>query len=82
MNDTDWTRFCSGTLKVFETKWTKKLEEYLPEDHLPPHSSEEDESVPSAEAPGNKRFNVISGGRRDKRSSRYQSEASQEENEE
>ena len=33
MNDTDWTRFCSGTLKFFETKWTKKLEDYRPEDH-------------------------------------------------
>jgi len=28
VNDRDWTKFCSGPLKYFETKWTKKLEDY------------------------------------------------------
>lgn len=28
INDIEWTKFCKGHLKVFETKWTKKLEEY------------------------------------------------------
>ena len=28
VNDRDWTKFCSGALKYFETKWTKKLEDY------------------------------------------------------
>lgn len=28
VNDEDWTTFCDNELKVFETKWTKKLEDY------------------------------------------------------
>lgn len=27
-SDEEWTTFCSGPLYYFETKWTKKLEEY------------------------------------------------------
>jgi hypothetical protein len=34
--DVEWTKFCNSTLKVHETKWTKKLEEYEPEDRLKP----------------------------------------------
>ena len=28
VNDHHWTKFCNGALKYFETKWTKKLEDY------------------------------------------------------
>ena len=28
LNDNDWQQFCQTTLQVFETKWTKKLEDY------------------------------------------------------
>lgn len=28
LNDEDWQRFCQTTLKAWETKWTKKLEDY------------------------------------------------------
>lgn len=31
--DPEWTKFCNKELKVHETKWTKKLELYGPEDH-------------------------------------------------
>lgn len=31
--DAEWTKFCSGPLRVHETKWNKRLEEYKPEDH-------------------------------------------------
>lgn len=29
INDVEWTKFCKGHLKVFETKWNKKLEDYV-----------------------------------------------------
>lgn len=35
--DVEWTKFCNGTLKVHETKWTKKLEEYEPHDRIKPN---------------------------------------------
>lgn len=28
MRENDWAIFCENQLKVFETKWTKKLEDY------------------------------------------------------
>lgn len=28
LGDTQWTDFCSGELKLFETKWNKRLEDY------------------------------------------------------
>lgn len=31
--DPQWVSFCNKELKVHETKWTKKLEQYGPEDH-------------------------------------------------
>ncbi len=35
--DAEWARFCTaGPLMAFETKWTKKLEEYRPEDRHQP----------------------------------------------
>ena len=32
IKDNDWSIFCNNQLKVFETKWTKKLEDYNPDD--------------------------------------------------
>jgi hypothetical protein len=33
IEDPEWNKFCGKELKVHETKWTKKLELYGPEDH-------------------------------------------------
>lgn len=30
-DDEEWQTFCQGNLKVFETKWTKRLEDYGPD---------------------------------------------------
>ena len=82
MYDTDWTRFCGGTLRIFETKWTKKLEEYVPEDHLPEQQEQdEEEHEPAAEPPSQSRsFGGPSSklSKRNQRSSRY--EVSEEDN--
>ena len=49
INDKEWTHFCNSRLKKFETKWTKKLEDYTQEDHdavnggSPSKKSNEDE---------------------------------------
>jgi len=43
VNDRDWTKFCSGPLKYFETKWTKKLEDYDKHNKSESGSSHEDE---------------------------------------
>ena len=45
VNDRDWTKFCSGPLKYFETKWTKKLEDYnRKESESSSHDGEEHDS--------------------------------------
>jgi hypothetical protein len=43
VNDRDWTKFCNGPLKYFETKWTKKLEDYNDHNKSESGSSHEDE---------------------------------------
>lgn len=32
IKENDWNIFCTNQLKIFETKWTKKLEDYGPND--------------------------------------------------
>ena len=34
LNDQQWSRFCNGKLQVYETKWTKKLEDYNADDEV------------------------------------------------
>jgi len=33
IKENDWSIFCTNQLKIFETKWTKKLEDYGPDDN-------------------------------------------------
>jgi hypothetical protein len=33
LNDSNWDKFSSGRLHHYETKWTKKLEDYTEEDN-------------------------------------------------
>jgi hypothetical protein len=50
LNDADWQQFCQTTLNTYETKWTKKLEDY--DDVESEHKTEEnayDASIPQAE---------------------------------
>lgn len=37
IKENDWNIFCTNQLKVFETKWTKKLEDYGPDDNADEH---------------------------------------------
>ena len=52
VNDHNWTKFCNGALKYFETKWTKKLEDYNRDDT----SSHEDNKSESDEENEGKLF--------------------------
>ena len=45
LNDSQWSTFCGGKLKFFETKWTKKLEEYTEEDHRENEMHDDDVDV-------------------------------------
>ena len=44
MNDTEWTKFCGTQLKRFESKWTRKLEDYKNGKHKDDENDEEDEA--------------------------------------
>ena len=43
MNDPQWKQFCDGRLLHYETKWTKKLEDYTDEDNRKIVSDNEEE---------------------------------------
>lgn len=42
LNDPTWKTFCDGRLRHYETKWTKKLEDYTDEDNKEIVSDQED----------------------------------------
>ena len=72
VNDRDWTKFCNGPLKYFETKWTKKLEDYdktrsessSHEDHESGSDEEKDLNVFAESKKGGSNSN--SGSRKDR----------------
>ena len=33
LNDERWSKFCDRRLRIFESKWSKKLEDYTEEDN-------------------------------------------------
>lgn len=45
LNDSQWSSFCNGRLGYFETKWTKKLEDYTDEDHRQIESDSSDDDL-------------------------------------
>ena len=49
INDRDWTKFCSGPLKFFEVRWTKKLEDYNSDDEEEEHHQDDSSSQDSQE---------------------------------
>jgi hypothetical protein len=72
VNDRDWTKFCNGPLKYFETKWTKKLEDYdktrsessSHEDHESGSDEEKDQNVFAESKKGGSHSNT--GSRKDR----------------
>jgi hypothetical protein len=72
VNDRDWTKFCNGPLKYFETKWTKKLEDYdktrsessSHEDHESGSDEEKDLNVFAESKKGGSNSNL--GSRKDR----------------
>ena len=88
VNDRDWTKFCNGPLKYFETKWTKKLEDYNNHNksesgssHEEEHESESDEEKDSHNnvfAKASSKNNKGSGSRKD----RYRMDNKDDEDEE
>jgi hypothetical protein len=42
LNDSNWDKFSTGRLQHYETKWTKKLEDYNEEDNIEIVSEEEE----------------------------------------
>jgi hypothetical protein len=78
VNDRDWTKFCSGALKYFETKWTKKLEDYdnqVKSESSSSHEPSDDEK--------DKEQNIFSESKETGkgRSNRYKEESKDEEDE-
>lgn len=81
VNDRDWTKFCNGALKYFETKWTKKLEDY--DTTKSENSSHEDQESGSDEE--KERGNLFSGSKDSgfgkNRSDRYKEDSKDEDDE-
>ena len=55
ITDVEWTKFCSGPLQLHETKWVKKLEEYVPADRNKGEDQEthDDDDEDSDDTPSN-----------------------------
>ena len=78
VNDRDWTKFCNGALKYFETKWTKKLEDYN-HDNKSSHSENSNEDDEHQGFSDNKFTGQQKGGNR---KDRYRDDSKEEDDEE
>jgi hypothetical protein len=80
VNDRDWTKFCNGALKYFETKWTKKLEDYKRGEQSASESSSNDGEHDSEEDV--KMFSNLSKKESTSKKDRYREEQKEEAEEE